>query len=136
MILLFSRWSLMMRDRNHSRSQTSTCWFQKIQNILTYLHPTVTSKMISSDFHTIGNHFIFLMPKLFWSDRWRYPSQWPVSQLWFSAVDSATVASQKCDYEINSVPSLVHFQHKKDQVTPNLLSMMVLQSGLYYCAAL
>ena len=67
----------------------------------------------------IGNHFIFLMPKVFWSDRWRYHSQWPVSQLWFSAVDSTTVASQKCDYEINSVPSLVHFQHKKDQVTPN-----------------
>ena len=63
---------------------------------------------------------------MFWSDRWRYHSQWPVSQLWFSAVDSTTVASQKCDYEINSVPSLVHFQHKKDQVTPNsfLLSLV------------
>ena len=80
---------------------------------------TIIKDLMTYQKMQIGNHFIFLMPKLFWSDRWRYPSQWPVSQLWFSAIDSATVASQKCDYEINSVPSLVHFQHKKDQVTPN-----------------
>ena len=33
-----SRWPLMMRDRNQSQSQTSTCWFQKfIQNISPYI---------------------------------------------------------------------------------------------------
>ena len=60
------------------------------------------------------------MCKLFWSDRWRYPSQWPISQLWFSAIDLVTTACQKFNYEINSAPSLVRFQHKKEQMTPNL----------------
>ena len=66
------------------------------------------------------DEFIFLMLKLYWSERWpHHPSQLPVSQLWFSAVDSVTMVCQKCNYEINSAPSLVHFQHKKDQVNPN-----------------
>ena len=38
----------------------------------------------------------------------------------FQLLIQSLMACQKCNYEINSAPSLVHFQHKKDQVTPNL----------------